>query len=291
VLSARNISTDGIMMNAGTIHLAVKYMVAQEDQFLNWPPNPDWAFYLIQKSLPGFESIPNDTPTEFEFDLMSSQIPLYATDVYLYLVYSGAEGTFVGFKDISEPTPVDYFNSMDKICLYDETCPCDQIFAAGSPAAIEIVDSNGNGIPEWDVYPHDLENLYINFSTLDNPQSASAQNHDHMFPYVAAGDSARLFILSDNKFNHSMKGTLLALDPDDNFGHLPFGGTVFTNQSAIYNQVQLIPEGSPYYDPDQVLYGRYVPSTYSTFRGVLKWKGINGINSPYPQDAQCDYDD
>ena len=38
------------------------------------------------------------------------------------------------------------------------------MYTAGSSEAIDEVDTNNNGIPTWDVYPHDLSDIYFRIS-------------------------------------------------------------------------------------------------------------------------------
>jgi hypothetical protein len=116
-LRAKNSSTAGEEMTDGSIQLVVKYKVAQEDPFKSGPvtTTPDFSYIVVPEK--NNIRLITRSYTDFNFDLTQTPIPLYATDVYLQLVYKGNLGNengavAVGFKDISEPTPIDMFNNM-----------------------------------------------------------------------------------------------------------------------------------------------------------------------------------
>jgi hypothetical protein len=292
-LLAQNVSSDNRQMDGGSLQLVVKYRAAQQDQFQNSAPFPPYGFQYIVKDFGNNISIPRDTPDLFEFDLSTEQIPLWATDVYLYLIYKGKLGSEnmalgVGFKDISEPTFVDFYNSMDKICLQG------QYFDAGSAAAIAMVDADNNGIAdtdEWDVYSHDLQNMYIRFTTEENPQVVSASAYDQVIPYLAAGEFARLFILTDNKFVFSSTlGERTNINPADGFDH--FGNDVggMWIADAITNQVKVLQPGDPGYDSNSISYIRWIPYFYK-FRDINNARILIYIKADeYPVGSICNFE-
>ena len=211
-------------------------------------------------------------------------------NVYFQVVYKGWLGNedgavAVGFKDISEPTPIDIFNNMDMICLYNTW------YVAGSTEAIERVDKrkykgNGNGIAdEWDVYAHDLQDIYIKLSPVNNPQNASPTVNDYHLPYLFAGGFSRaLFILSDYDFEYSFYATRVKQDSDP-WAHSPltalFSGTAIKRQTNYTDDSDLCGGEPP-------CYLDYYPVFY-TLRGVKMWWGGGVIyrNYPYPSDSQC----
>ena len=75
------------------------------------------------------EIIRTDTATLLTFDLGDDEIPLWAVDVRFFVVYKGRlgkEGEYVeedavcvGYKDVTEPTPLAFANSTDIFC-YNE---------------------------------------------------------------------------------------------------------------------------------------------------------------------------
>ena len=76
------------------------------------------------------EIIKPGVSTLLTFDLSDKEIPLWAVDVRFFVVYKGnlgKEGEYVeqdsvcvGYKDVSEPTPIGFANSLDMFC-YDNT--------------------------------------------------------------------------------------------------------------------------------------------------------------------------
>jgi hypothetical protein len=280
-------------MDGGSIRLVVKYSAAQQDPFQNYAPEHPYEFRYIEKELQGSHTIPKDTPVLFEFDLSTEEIPLWATDVYLYLIYRGKLGSendslCVGFKDISEPTPLDYYNSEDKICLYN------QYYDGGSDAAIAVVDDNNNGIAdrdEWDVYAHDIQNIYIRYSPLDDPQYVSLDAYNYKIENLDAGDFTRLFVLSEYKFNfNASEGEQIKRDPRDDFDH--YGNYVggIWGLNGLRNQVRVKEPGDPAYDPNTISYIRITP-WFHQFRNIENsWITYSITNTPYPEDSICTHE-
>ena len=76
------------------------------------------------------EIIKPGVSTLLTFDLSDKEIPLWAVDVRFFVVYKGnlgKEGEYVeqdsvcvGYKDVSETTPIGFANSLDMFC-YDNT--------------------------------------------------------------------------------------------------------------------------------------------------------------------------
>ncbi len=173
-------------MDDGSIELVVKYRLAIDDPFQNYPEDYDFQvepefFYIVVPEANGIRSISRDNPAELIFDLSNDAIPLDAIDVYLQLVYRGRLGSegdavAVGFKDISEPTPIDIENDMDKICMDGS------MYQAGSPEAIVQGDTNHDGTLDWDIYPHNIKDIYLRFSPSSNPVYASPSDYDLYIP-------------------------------------------------------------------------------------------------------------
>jgi hypothetical protein len=201
------------------------------------------------------------------------------------LIYKGqlgteAEAVAVGFKDICEPTPIDIINNMDKICLYDNW------YDAGSSEAIAQVDENNNGIAdtdEWDVYSHDVEDIYFTFLPADDTHYPSCTENDIYIQNIAAGDYYRMFILSDYNFCYSTCTVpRVHTDPDDNwiFDHFP--AKIYCS-GGIKNQTEL---EDPDSCPDPPCDNRYYP-IFETIRGIDRWTGIMYRNISVPQDSTC----
>ncbi len=241
------------------------------------------------------------TPTKLTFDLSSNPnpIPIWATNVYLQIAYKGQIGTKAdevafGYKDISEPTPVDFFNNMDKICLNSNW------YDAGSAQAIAIVDKNGNHKAdsaedsyEWDVYPHDMKDVYLQYSPLNSPRyaSSSSSGHIHSIALINAGGHNRvLYLLTDYEFNHSLRYSQepIATVTDDKFGHSSM--TYLYPGMGIKRQTEVIP-GAFCGNENSLCSGIFTPEFYE-FRGFNMWggAGVIPINLQYPVDQPCSMD-
>jgi hypothetical protein len=295
-LLARNASPDGEEMTDGGIELVVKYRLALDDPFRNYPqPVPTtWEFfYIVAPEATGIRSIPTGQPVKLEFDLQDNPIPLWATDVYLQVVYRGKLGledgaVAVGFKDISEPTPMDIVNNMDKICINNGWLD------AGSPEAIAVVDEDENGIAdpdEWDVYPHDLQDIYLGFFSVSACQLPSCTDDDLQIPYLAARDYVRIFVLSDDRFCLSHCAIpVVHTHPDDQFGFTYFGPMAWTFP-GLKNQTETEtdPAVCGQYGLEAPCYLRYFPF-FVSLKGVERWDRLVFDNAPYPTGSSCSHD-
>ncbi|MBF0592612.1 MAG: hypothetical protein HQL02_11050 [Nitrospirae bacterium] len=283
-LKAKNILLSGEDMSGGDVTLIVTYRIAQKDPFVTGPVDVsnEISHAIVTKS---GVTIPKDPapPVELTFDLTSNPIPILATDVYLQLAYKGVIGAKTdevafGYKDISEPTPADFFNNMDKICLNSNW------YDAGSQAALAAVDSNGNRIANfWDVYAHNAQNFYLRYSTLDNPINASSTEKIASVPLINAGEHKRvLYFLSDYEFNYSLRYSAASTATGDTFRH---PSNVFLFQgTGIKRQTEFMSG----YNCDQDIRNCYVqmyPAFYR-FRNVDMWGGSGAIltNNGYPTD-------
>lgn len=306
-LKATNTTTTSESMTNGTIQLVVKYKVAQTDPFLSDPVETDADFsYIVVPEKNNISALYIATPTELNFDLSQNPIPLWATDVYLQVVFKGTLGNengavAVGFKDISEPTPVDIFNNMDKKCISSNW------YNAGSPEAIAQVDTNHDGIAgtdEADAYAHDLKNIYLRFSPYSqNPPFywASPTEYDFTVPYLAAGAHVRaVYILSDYMFNKGYYMSREKIDPADTWTHSDLNQLWWhsaVKRQRDYSEDNGLCGGNPpcyidvYPAHSDVFPADYFPGFF-TFRNTSMWWGSVKIliNSPYPENSQCTYD-
>jgi hypothetical protein len=242
VLDARNTTANEEAMADGSIELVVKYKRALEDPFQSEPVSSTEEYsYIVTPEANNVRAIPIDEYTELTFDL-SPHLPVNATDVTLHLVYKGslgaeADAVAVGYKDISEPTPLDVFSNLDKVCLAGGWLD------AGSEAAIALVDENGNGISDYnevDVYPHDIKDYYLRLSSVEAPQDPTGTEEDIHIPMIHAGEFMRLaYFLGDDEIAlSSYSEPSPCYYPDDN--HL--GSQIFLdtdNFSAFRRQTYL----------------------------------------------------
>ena len=282
ILNARSLADE---MTAGTIALVVQYRQGLEDQFTS-PPGPTTysTFYQIvaEQQIPTSQgdTITGVTPARLVFDL-TTELPLWATDVHLFLMYNGTIGSeenvfSLGYKDISEPTPIDFINLMDKICMNNT------LYDAGSTEAIAIVDQNKDGMAnswEFDVYPHKVTNLSVRF----NENSGWYYDIGAILP----GEYARLFFLGEhgNQPFICYSNNWAKTEADDDFNH-----------SSVNN--------SSYYLPglaNQMIYGDYCPGPClarlltpftTSYRGLASARTIRFVNKSYQSDpGGCDYVD
>jgi hypothetical protein len=128
---------------------------------------------------------------------------------------------------------------------------------------------NGDGIAygtnEWDVYPHNLSNVYIKFyRDKATPDYASATYYDYEVGSIAPRGFIRaLYVLGDDNFNYSFYAVREGTDQYDPWAHVD-PGSVY-NGFTIKNQVE-------------------DPPTFFTFRGYSMWPGSGFIyvNPAYP---------
>ena len=290
---AKNTTANSEEMPDGNIELVVKYRLALEDPFENYAEDYDFQAelyfsYIVAPEKNGVRTISRTGPVELTFDL-PSELPLWAIDVYLQVVYHGRLGNedgavAVGFKDISEPTPVDIFNNMDKICLNGAW------YTAGSPEAIAQVDTNNNGIPEWDIYPHDL-NAYLKISPFGSSENASPSLYTFFVPAIHAGEFYRSYILADTEITYSDYATAITTDAQDlwTFNFYPglwSGETVKNQVDYVEDQAECASVGE-----NAPCYVWYYPSFYQ-FREKYMWSsaGIMFNNVKYPTDTNCSWE-
>ncbi len=297
-LLAKNTTSTGEEMTDGSIELVVKYRLALEDPFQSNPvPTTDEFSYKVVPEFNNIRSIPRGAPVELTFDSgQNTIIPINATDVYLQLVYKGRLGNedgavAVGFKDISEPTPIDLFNNMDKICLNGGW------YNTGSPEAINQVDPNHDGIPDWDIYTHNINNAYLKISNINDPINASPSNYTFYTPLITFGTLYRAYVLSDYEytFNYSNYMTGVTTTSEDTWTHAN-GGVITGSKaaSAIKNQVDYHVESQTECDtvgataPCDI---RYYPIFYP-FRSINIWGPAGYIidNPKYPIDTNCPWE-
>ncbi len=145
-LLVRNTTSTGEQMLGGEIDLVVQYRFLTDSENGGVPKNPfisdtyaglpgDMSHfhpskpqYIVVKNTIDKGKIDSVTPYPLEFDLSGQEIPLWAVDVRFFVVYKGdlgkdGDGEYVekdaicvGFKDVSEPTPIVFGNSDDIFC-------------------------------------------------------------------------------------------------------------------------------------------------------------------------------
>jgi hypothetical protein len=303
-LKATNTTTTGENMTNGTIQLVVKYKVAHADPFQPGFVATDTDFsYKVIPEKNNVSALYSATPTDLVFDLSQDAIPLWATDLYLQVVFKGTLGieenaVAVGFKDISEPTPVDIFNTTDKICINGSW------YEAGSPEAIAQVDTNHDGIAdEGDVYGHDPKDIYRFFWPYSptNYRPASPSLYDSRVSDLAPGTHTRAgYLLSDDWFDSISYVHWVKRDPADpwlhedlRYLHLSYS----LKRQRDYSEDSALCGGSPpcyidYYPEESTTFNDYETPVFYTFRGAMMWWGSPQILifGSYPAGSQCAYE-
>lgn len=280
----------------GRLTLAVRYMLSRTDPFQNPVPLPEHKIsYIVREA-----AVSPDRPSEIRTDLSGAQIPLRATNLYVYLICTGPFGqnggvteetvTKTGFRDIGEPTPADIWNVTDRICLFGETV------TAGSEEAVGIVDANGNNRPdEYDIFPHILKDVFVRFSPADNPREAERNpDEEYLIPEIEPGAYFRFFILSDYTYRLSCSHRITRIFEEDIY-HLHKGTDTVLTQPWTALKNQYIFYDPPYcYDPNPVnavneeicLSYRRATGYLGVFRGINYWDMIWIAAKYYPDDDE-----
>jgi hypothetical protein len=203
-VKVKNASPSEAMQN-GTLQAVAKYKTDIEDT----------EFIYSVSASKSISSLSASEATEFDFNFENDPIPLDVTDLSLQVIFKGKigdenEAVALGIKDISEPTPIDIFNNMDRICINGSW------YVTGSAEAY-------NALPEpakwWDYWTHDFKDVYIKVSPSDNPSDASPTNYTFFVPLIESGDLYRMYILSDYDFVYSDYGFMVEKDTGDNYVH------------------------------------------------------------------------
>ncbi|MGV8073115.1 MAG: hypothetical protein AB2L11_00940 [Syntrophobacteraceae bacterium] len=279
-------------MTYGTIELIIKYRVATSNPFVSADVPSEPRPNIVAPARIVGSPILRDEFVELVFDL-PQVIPKEATDLYLQVVYRGfigseTDGVAMGFKDISEPTPYDIFNNMDWVCINGLWK------AAGSQEAVALADANGNGIVdsnEWDIFPHNLNNLDVRFSPYDAPLFPPPAHFS--VTTLGPAQTYRVYVLSDTYFGSGV--STCSNSPTSSYGcdHSGHGGFLGTTRAypGLKRQTDW------YYTPEEcAAHGRSyspcdVPSVplFSTFRGNAYW-ALRIHNMIFPLgSAACSY--
>jgi hypothetical protein len=225
----------------------------------------------------GVSAIPSDTPVELVFDLSGTPLPRLVTDVYIQVVYRGAWGSesdavVVGYKDISEPTPLGVSNTMDYVCLNGH------YLVAGSAEAFAAGDLNANGVidrAEPDIYPHDLAEIYVRFSPVAVPRFASSSEYNAVFPAIEPAMYGRVWILSEYELAQSSQARFVNRDARDAKVRAAIPKTFPIR--AVKNQQELV-DGRPI----------RLPPPLFELRGLPVWAEIHYTNPEFPDGTVCD---
>jgi hypothetical protein len=264
-------NTSDAEIGPGTTQLLAIYRQAKSDPFQSKQVETSSDIYYTSATIPDDQGITRTAKDQL-FSLATG-IPVTATDLYVYLIHTDKNGKITyGYRDISEPTPVDVFNNADQICINN------QWYAAGSSEAVALAGKDAEGDPAmYDPYPHNIDKIFARAMSAGSGDMASVT--DYTFASsdpISGGGFRRLgFILTDYNFSYSFLDRWLDADARDPFVTVEpaarFSGTAVKNQT----------------DAD----GNTTFSSMYMMRGIPMWWGAGVVwdNASYPSTSSCDW--
>lgn len=226
----------------GLFELVLKYRLSTSDPYQGvvvetQPADPD-SFYVIRANeANGVNALQAGVARGLTFDISTTPLPLWASDVFLDVIYRRANAPeekplAIGQLDISEPTPVDVFNNTDRVCINN------QWHVSGSPEAYTAAGVDVYGDPLDDIFSHRMDNVSFwtaGSGTLSLPLDPVAKN----LAIAAAnpGEVTRLgYILTDYTSDYAFDEQVTPLDPRDDwemwYDSRVHSGTAFINQAG-----------------------------------------------------------
>jgi hypothetical protein len=289
-LMAKNITKNSEEMTNGLVSLIVSYRKCEGSPFVPNPSIPGTERFFIKIDYPKAIDIPRDDPIRLDFDLSSSPLPNNAVDVNLTLVFHGSLGAefatavAIGFKDISEPTPIDLFNNTDLVCFSGS------YVNYTDPALLQQVDTNHNGVIDCDqgeinIIPAKITPLYLSFNGI----KADANNYYYEFPVqkqvaILPGLPYRFYYLTDDNpasTSYSIKVHAENISnsaiPSAGVCPVSFSNDLFSTES-YYNKLQW-KEGQNKYE--------HLHSEIGTYRGVDSYRILRYLNVSVPEESTC----
>jgi len=290
-LMAKNI-TPNEDMTSGYVKLVIRYRLCHGDPFQpGFTIDPKQYFIVVdyENEAGAVEkvSIPSDNPRRFEFNLSDTPLPVSAVDVSFSLVYRGSlgwekeNGVACGYKDVSEPTPIDFFNNTDRVCFnghyakWDDTALWDTVDI--NPLNGRIDCTNG---AEVNITRSKVKPIVISF----NGKAASDNNDNYFYDFkdtieILPGKSFRIYIIA-NEYPDQLKYSLLvhAQSEDDPIHcHMVYFNDVITTgaitRKLLWNQN----------------IGDYesLCSPLGAFRGISFFNLEYFDNNSVPEDSKC----
>ena len=289
-LMVKNITPDNEEMKNGQVSLVLSYRLGSNTPFVPDPPFPDVERYYKIYSCSGVTAIPRDNPLRLDVDMSGNPLPVNAVDVTLTVVFKGdlgAESTdavAIGFKDISEPTPVDLFNNTDWVChdgMYVDY---------NNPYLIQQVDTNHNGVIDCDqgeinIIPSKITPQFLSF----NNKTASATNYYYQFPIenpiiILPGQSHRFYFLADDNPANTRCSVKVKAENIDN-SSIPSAGVCYSlfssdvsDINSHFNKLQWIPVQNKYINPHAGI---------GSFRGIYFLNLFYYENVSVPENSEC----
>jgi hypothetical protein len=294
-LMVKNITSDNEEMINGQVSLVLSYRLGSSTPFVPNPPIPDVE--RISRKIDYINpdpnitkiDIPRDTPIRLDFDLISP-LPTDAVDVTLTIVFKGdlgaelTDAVAIGFKDISEPTPIDLFNNTDWVCQ-------DGMYVDyNNPYLIQQVDTNHNGVIDCDqgeinIIPSKIIPQFLSF----NNKTASATNYYYKFPesnpvVILPGQSHRFYFLADDNPAITRCSVKVKAENIDN-SSIPSAGvcySVYSNDvsdaNSYFNKLQWFAVQNKYTNTH---------SWIGSFRNLYFLNLIYYENVSVPENSEC----
>ncbi len=266
-LMVKNITPDNEEMKNGHVSLVLSYRLGNGYPFELNPPIPEEERYYKVYSCPDVTTIPRDNPFQLDVDMSGNPLPFNAVDVTLTVVFKGdlgaelTDAVAIGFKDISEPTPIDLFNDTDKICFHGNKLDWND------PTVINEIDKNHDNYIdcnwpsnhpnyEYNIGPQKLRLMgaIFNGQKIDHTISNWLINFNDVTVEFLPGKSYRFYILADEDkpfnisvivHNKTMPDLPIEINPNqrdfyppiDIDGVKPVAARIFTFNSTFKNKL------------------------------------------------------
>lgn len=294
-IMARNITRDNEEMTSGFVSLIVSYRKCEESPFVLNPPFPETERSFIKIDYPNAVDIPRDNPIRLDFDLSGHPLPVNAVDVNLTLVFHGflggefANAVAIGFKDISEPTPIDLFNHTDKVCFsnnyvnYDDAALWDVVDINPKNGKIDCLNNAEIDITRQRIGQR-TKGTFVYFSFNGKPANSTNYffKYDDGWELLPGETPYRLFILADAypaEFKYSI---MVHTESMDNLEcHSDYANTVFSNISYT-NKLEWV----RFTDPNNSQYEHIHTPLTNTF-GFLHCIFLHYENAKVPENSNC----
>jgi hypothetical protein len=196
----------------GNIQLAVSYRISQGEPVTssgNYPETSYDVYNQVYNESSGVDSIPAKGSRRLEFTLGENPIPVWATDVYFWLIIKNSGTTHIGFKDVYEPTPIVVSNLGDWTFLNDTPYEVDTFY--GLSLALDIVNYDHTGEGYYLRYdpPYEEESVtawivrdacFRLSSIYNDPLPVEEEGYSFNYPRIAPGNYKKMYVLGDETF-------------------------------------------------------------------------------------------
>jgi hypothetical protein len=196
----------------GDIQLAVSYRISQGEPVTssgNYPETSYDVYNQVYTESSGVDSIPAKDSRRLEFDLGENPIPVWATDVYFWLIIKTSGTTHTGFKDVYEPTPIVVSNLGDWTFLNNKPYEVDTFWGLTQALGIVNYDTTGEGYYLRYDPPYEDESVtawivrdaFFRLSSIyGDPLPAGEEGYSFNYPRIAPGNYKKVYILGEETF-------------------------------------------------------------------------------------------